>query len=242
MSPIYISPMCNVESDSLLCGNNKIRNSLFLSSHGIRAKRENLIFGRSCFIPISFSAAGSPSHRRSSRSRRRRCRRRLFGQLFSGRKPHSSKRTRPIYPPVATPPSTGIPRAVTRPFSGSSPSTRRRVRARVGACLLLRRRDSTHRVVRRRLGLLSLRRSNPSPPDPPFGHFCAAVTFPSSSVFNSREPGHLQSTPELSRDPDLVQPSTSATAFTFSRTITNTGPLVMYLTRPGKKLLEECSA
>ena len=114
--------------------------------------------------------------------------------------------------------------------------------ARVGACLLLRRRDSTHRVVRRRLGLLSLRRSNPSPPDPPFGHFCAAVTFPSSSVFNSREPGHLQSTPELSRDPDLVQPSTSATAFTFSRTITNTGPLVMYLTRPGKKLLEECSA
>ena len=32
VSPIYISPMCNVESDSLLCGNNKIRNSLFLSS------------------------------------------------------------------------------------------------------------------------------------------------------------------------------------------------------------------
>ena len=63
-----------------------------------------------------------------------------------------------------------------RPFSRSSPSTRRRVSARVGACLLLRRRDSTHRVVRRRLGLLSLRRSNPSPPYPPFGHFCAAVT------------------------------------------------------------------
>ena len=32
VSPIYISPMCNVESDLLLCGNNKIRNSLFLSS------------------------------------------------------------------------------------------------------------------------------------------------------------------------------------------------------------------
>ena len=31
MSPIYISPMCNVESDSLLCGNNKIRNSIFFS-------------------------------------------------------------------------------------------------------------------------------------------------------------------------------------------------------------------
>ena len=89
-----------------------------------------------------------------------------------------------------------------RPFSGSSPSTRRRVSARVGACLLLRRRDSTHRVVRRHLGLLSLRRSNPSPPYPPFGHFCAAVTFHSSSVFNSR-------------DPDLVQPPT-ATSSVFS--------------------------
>ena len=85
------------------------------------------------------------------------------------------------------------------PFSDSSPSTRRRMRARVGACLLLRRRDSTHRVVQRRLGLLSLRRSNPSPPYPPFGHFCAAVTFHSSSIFNSR-------------DPDLVQPPTATTA------------------------------
>ena len=89
-----------------------------------------------------------------------------------------------------------------RSFSSSSPSTRRRVSARVGACLLLRRRDSTHRVVRRRLGLLSLRRSNPSPPYPPFGHFCAAVTFHLSSVFNSR-------------DPDLVQPPT-ATSSVFS--------------------------
>ena len=35
VSPIYISPMCNVESDSLLCGNNKIRNSLFLSSQTV---------------------------------------------------------------------------------------------------------------------------------------------------------------------------------------------------------------
>ena len=35
VSPIYISPMCNVESDSLLCGNNKIRKSLFLSSQYI---------------------------------------------------------------------------------------------------------------------------------------------------------------------------------------------------------------
>ena len=63
-------------------------------------------------------------------------------------------------------------------FSCSSPSTRRRVSARVGACLLLQRRDSTHRVVRRRLGLLSLRRSNPSPPYPPFGHFCLRRDLP----------------------------------------------------------------
>ena len=59
-----------------------------------------------------------------------------------------------------------------RLFSGSLPSTRRGVSARVGACLLLRRRDFSHRVVRRRLGDLSLRRSNPSPPSPPFGLFC----------------------------------------------------------------------
>ena len=77
-------------------------------------------------------------------------------------------------------------------FSGSLPSTRRRVNARVGMCLLLRRRDFTHRVVRRRLGLLSLRRSNPSPPYPPFGHFCLRrqqqqFLF-ASSVSNSSEP------------------------------------------------------
>ena len=162
----------------------------FLSSHGIRAKRENLIFGRSCFIPISFSAAGSPSHRRSIRSRRR-------------------LKTTDFEAHEADLPAGGNPagnrkhtRCHARPFSDSSSSTRRRVRARVGACLLLRRQDSTHRVVRRRLGLLSLRRSNPSPPYPPFGHFYAAVTFHSSSVFNSR-------------DPDLVQPPT-ATSSVFS--------------------------
>ena len=65
-----------------------------------------------------------------------------------------------------------------RPFSCSSPSTPRRMSVRVGACLLLRRRNSTHRVVRRRLGLLSLRRSNPSPPYPPFGPFCLRRDLP----------------------------------------------------------------
>ena len=65
-----------------------------------------------------------------------------------------------------------------RPFSSSLPFTLRRVSARVGACLLLRRRDFTHRVVRRRLGLLSLRRSNPSPPYPPFGPFCLRRDLP----------------------------------------------------------------
>ena len=60
------------------------------------------------------------------------------------------------------------------------------VPARVGACLLLRRRDSTHRVVRRRLGLLSLRRSNPSPPYPPFGHFCRRRDL--SFIFSLQQP------------------------------------------------------
>ena len=50
--------------------------------------------------------------------------------------------------------------------------------ARECACLLLRRRDFTRRVVRRRLGLLSLRRSNPSPPYPPFGPFCLRRDLP----------------------------------------------------------------
>ena len=40
VSPIYISPMCNVESDSLLCGNNKIRNSLFFSLLMVSEPRE----------------------------------------------------------------------------------------------------------------------------------------------------------------------------------------------------------
>ena len=71
--------------------------------------------------------------------RRRHCRRRLPGKLFSGRKPQISKRRGPIYTPVATPPETGIPRAVTRVSSPAiSPSTRLRVSARVGAWLLLR--------------------------------------------------------------------------------------------------------
>ena len=75
----------------------------------------------------------------SAAVRRRHCRRRLPGKLFSGRKPHSSKRRGPIYTPVATPPETDLPRAVTRVSSpAASPSTRRRVRARVGAWLLLR--------------------------------------------------------------------------------------------------------
>ena len=44
---IYISPICDVgTSHYFFCGNKKIRYSLFfLSSHGIRATRENLIFG-----------------------------------------------------------------------------------------------------------------------------------------------------------------------------------------------------
>ena len=61
--------------------------------------------------------------------RRRHCRRRLPGKLFSGRKPHSSKRRGPIYTPVATPPESDLPRAVTRVF------LRQPRRPRAGACV-----------------------------------------------------------------------------------------------------------
>ena len=64
-----------------------------------------------------------------------------------------------------------------RIFSVSLPSTRRRVSAREGAWLLLRRRASTVRIVRRRLGVLALRRSIPSTPSPPFDLFASAVLF-----------------------------------------------------------------
>ena len=119
---------------------------------------------------------------------------------------------------MATPPETGIPRAVTRVLSpAASPSTRRRVSARVGACLLLRRWDSTVKVVRRRIGLLSLRRTHPSPPYPPFGHFCAAVTFHSSSVFNSR-------------DPDLVKPPTATSSvFSLPNCVVATSKIICHL-------------
>ena len=90
-----------------------------------------------------------------------------------------------------------------RLFSGSVPSTRRRVSACVGACCLLRRRASTRRVVRRRLGILPLRRSNPSPPYPPFGLFCfrrrvqffsdAFSSSPATSVHPQSSSVHLQS-------------------------------------------------
>ena len=152
MSLIYISPICNVSSEihysvEII----KIRNSLFfLSSHGIRAKRENLIFWVIVFHsdlllrrPISFSPPQppppSPAAAVTAAGRRRHCRRRLPGKLFSDRKTQISKRRGPIYTPVATPPETGNPRAVTRPSSpAASPSTRRRVSARVGAWILLR--------------------------------------------------------------------------------------------------------
>ena len=82
--------------------------------------------------------------------------------IFRGARGRSTRRWQPRRQPDSHAPT----------FSCSLPSTRRRVGDRVGACLLLQRRDFTHRVVRRRLGLLSLRRSNPSPPYPLFGHFC----------------------------------------------------------------------
>ena len=94
-----------------------------------------------------------------------------------------------------------------RLFSCSLPSTRRRVSARVGACFLLQRRDSTHRVVRRRLGVLSLRRSNPSPPSPPFGPFLPP---PSASV-------HLQSLQFI-----FIRFSSSSVSFSSSSVVFST--------------------
>ena len=138
----------------------------FLSSHGIRAKRENLIFlgdrvsFRSPSPPpdllltaaaAAVTAAGDFSGSSSPAENHR----------FRDARGRSTRRWQPRRQPEAHAPSRA---ALLRQLAVHAP-------ARVGACLLLRRRDSTHRVVRRRLGVLSLRRSNPSPP-PPFGPFC----------------------------------------------------------------------
>ena len=122
----------------------KIRNSLFFSLftwYQSQERKPNFLGDRVSFrspspppdLPLTTAAKSAAA------VRRRHCRRRLPGKLFSGRKPHRPKRRGPIYTPVASPPETDLPRAVTRASSpAASPSTRRRVSARVGAWILLR--------------------------------------------------------------------------------------------------------
>ena len=146
VSPIYISPICNVD----IHYSEKIKKlgilyfSLF-TWYQSQERKPNfflVIVFHSDYLfrrRISFSPLHPPQPLPSAAVRRRHCRRRLPGELFSGRNPHISKRRGPIYTPVASPPESDLPRAVTRVFSpAASPSTRRRVSARVGAWLLLR--------------------------------------------------------------------------------------------------------
>ena len=120
---------------------------------------------------------------------------------FRGARGRSTRRWQPRQQPEAHAPSRA---ALLRQLAVHAPA-RECACGRVGVCLLLRRRDSTHRVVRRRLGVLSLRRSNPSPPSPPFCPFClrrqlqfifsrfssSSVGFSSSSVVFSTVLGPL---------------------------------------------------
>ena len=141
VSPIYISPICNVEnyySEKIKLG--ILYFSLF-TWYQSQERKPNFLGDRVSFrlpflspdLLLTIASAAAVA------VRRRHCRRRLPGELFSGRNPHISKRRGPIYTPVASPPESDLPRAVTRVFSpAASPSTRRRVSARVGAWLLLR--------------------------------------------------------------------------------------------------------
>ena len=181
MSPIYISPICNVEI--------KIDYSAEIIKLGIlyfslftwyqSQKRKPNFLGdrvsfRSPFPPpdlllTTASAAAAAVPRRPPPSLP------PATSRVALLRPKTTyfEAQRADHTPVASPPKTDFPRAVTRVFSpAASPSTRRRVSARVGAWLLLRCRASTVRIVRRRLGVLALRRSIPSTSSPPFGHFC----------------------------------------------------------------------
>ena len=86
--------------------------------------------------------------------------------IFRGARRRSTGRWQPRRKPAADAPSRA---AFLRQRAVHAP-------ARECACFLLRRRASTRRVVRRRLGVLPLRRSNPSPPYPPFGLFLLPPT------------------------------------------------------------------
>ena len=138
VSPIYISPICNVEIHYY----EKIKLGILYFSlftwYQSQERKPNFLGDRVSFrLPfpspdLLLTTAFRRSRRRpppSAAVRRRHCRRRLPGKLFSGRKPHSSKRRGPIYTPVATPPESDLPRAVTRVF------LRQPRRPRAGACV-----------------------------------------------------------------------------------------------------------
>ena len=125
-SYIYISPICNVEINYSV----EIRKlgilyfSLF-TWYQSQERKPNFLGDR-----VSFrSPSPSPDlllTTAAAADRRRHCRRRLFGKLFSGRKPQISRRTTPIYPPA-----TRFSRAVTRRLSPTD------CRPRAGAWVLV---------------------------------------------------------------------------------------------------------
>ena len=131
MSPIYISPICNVEIHYY----EKIKLGILYFSlftwYQSQERKPNFLGDRVSFrLPFpSPDLLLTTASAAAVAVRRRHCSRRLPGKLFSGRKPHSSKRRGPIYTPVATPPEFDLPRAVTRVF------LRQPRRPRAGACV-----------------------------------------------------------------------------------------------------------
>ena len=137
---IYISPICNVESRFIFSVEiiklGILYFSLFTWYWSQRGK-PFFFFQGSCFIPISFSAAGSPSRRHSRTSPS------LPPATF--REALLRPKTTDFEAHEADLHAGGNPvgnqqhtRRHARPSSGSLPSMRRRMSARVGAWLLLR--------------------------------------------------------------------------------------------------------
>ena len=164
---------------------------LSLSQHGIRAKGENLIFffglavySISANRPVTVFHSGPlilfPNH--SEQPHRRRIS--ITPATFSGdifRRPFFRETTTYSEPPEADLHASGNPtgnRHLTRPhappFSSGLSPTRRRVTARGPLSGHFR---HLSRLVRRRLGLLALRQSSPSPASPFFSLFLAFLPF-----------------------------------------------------------------
>ena len=129
---IYISPICNVEIRIIFSVEIIKLGILYFSLFTLyQSQREKPFFFSSDRVSFR-SPSPPPDLLLAAAGRRRHCRRRLSGKLFSDRKPQISRRTRPIYTPVATPPATSITRAAfLRQLAVHAP-------ARECACLLLR--------------------------------------------------------------------------------------------------------